>query len=351
VRQHSHSNSHSTKLKCLVAVATLGAAFLSACAPGAGAGSSGETTKLVVAGISPVDNPISVSFKAYLDKLEDQADGKLEVEWHPGAELVSTPEALDALGEGVFEVLISTGSAYAGAVPLGTWQDLPLFPEGFQQSLNAVQKTDVLDILDKEYQAKTNTKLLQFRPISPYIMVMAKGHEIRDIADFKGQKIRSAGGAVTEFLKTVGAVPVELDNTELFTGMQTGTVDGLVLPLYTLESYKLGEIAGSVTNIGPGSLVGQYVWMNLDTYNGLPDDIKALLDSTAAEDAADQVAFWDDIQSKSEAYAKKYGVESIEFEPAEAAKLREMLNPLVDKFAESNGDDATDLIADYRAAS
>lgn len=339
------------QLAAVASAVAVVSAVLTACAPSGDDSSSGSsgTTKLVVGGISPPDNPVSVSFKAYLDDLEEASDGSVEIQWHPGAELVPTPEALGALGDGVFDMLLSSGSAYAGTVPLGTWQDLPLFSESLQHTLDVIEQTDVVDIVDKEYQKSTNTKLLQMRVLSPYVMVMAKGHEIRSIADFKGEKIRSVGGAVTKFLEKVGAVPVELSPSDLYTGLQSGTVDGLVLPLYTLESYKLGELAGSVTNIGPGSVVSQYVWMNLDKYNSLPEKTKELLYTTTQEDGPAQVKFWSDVQTKSEDYADQYKMEIIDFDPAEAERLQELVKPLVGEFVDENGAAAAEVIDAYNS--
>ncbi len=152
--------------KFLQTTATLAAAAASM--PVFNAQAQGRPITLTVSGISPPDNPNSVLFKRYLDRLEKASNGRLKLNWHPGAVLVPSNQALDALGSGSIDMLLSQPSFYAGKVSIGSFTELPYFRPSYSSVADLFYKTDILNIVDSVYREKTNTTVIQARPFPPY---------------------------------------------------------------------------------------------------------------------------------------------------------------------------------------
>lgn len=326
---------------------SLAAAALAACGSDSGdeaGAASGETYEFVVNGISPADNPNSISLQEYLDGVEDASDGRITFEEHWAGELVPTTEALDAVGQGTIDMLLSQASYYVDAVPLGGWSDVPIYPEDLAAPLNAYFETDIASIMDDAYEG-VGAEVIGPRLVSPYVFIMGEGQDVTTVDDFQGKKIRSAGGPQSQILEAVGAVPVELEAGDFYSALQQGVVDGFILPLYALESYELGELAGSVTLPGIGVVASQMLWMNNDQWDALPEDLQELFDTTAAEDIAAQAAFVAEQESDATAYAEEAGVELITMSEEEQQRLRELTSePVIDSFVETAGDDGATVV-------
>jgi tripartite ATP-independent transporter DctP family solute receptor len=99
-------------------------------------------------------------------------------------------------------------------------------------------------------------------------------------ADLKGQTIRVPPvPTLVEVMKAFGANPVPMQWGEVYLAMKQGTIDGLELPAPTVTSDKFHEITKyySITrhSYPPG------IWtMALAKYNGLPDDLRKVIDES-----------------------------------------------------------------------
>ena len=79
------------------------------------------------------------------------------------------------------------------------------------------------------------------------------------------------------FVEKCGATPVNTPFSEVYSSLQKNMYDGLMIAAETLQSCNFAEVCDYVTMInfcymsGPGHL------MNMDVYNSLPDDLKAII--------------------------------------------------------------------------
>jgi len=297
-----------------------------------------ETFSFTVSGISPPDNPNSVLFAKLLDTLTERSGGRLQFSWHPGNVLVPANEALEALGVGTVDMIYSNPNYYSGKVPLGDYTQLPYFSSGYQATAELFYNTELGAIVDAQYRENTNTTVIQARPFANYAFIMGAGKTVTAISDLKGKKIRSPGGMGDQILNALEAAPVKLTAGEFYTKLQSGLVDGFLLPVYTLDSYKLAELKPSVTEPGPGSLNTQFVWMNLDRWNALPADLQELFRTVTLEELPALEEFLKGEDAKAYDYAKSHDVEIIQLSDADRAKLTESAQPVVDDFVAKNGE-------------
>ncbi len=173
---------------------------------------------------------------------------------------------------------------------------------------------------------------------------MNRNKPIRTLADIAGKKIRTPGGMVEEIVKTLGGVPVKLVPGEFYQAFQQGIVDGFLLPLYALDSYKLGELKPVVTTPGPGSLAVQLVWMNLDRFKSLPSDLQTLIRTTSIAEVPDLQAFWKAEDDKALDYTRKHGVEILQLSVADQKAMPQRTASVIDVFIKREGERGKQVI-------
>jgi len=135
--------------------------------------------------------------------------------------------------------------------------------------------------------------------------------------DFAGKRIAFTSPLMEAFVKALGASLTIIPTPELYSAVDRGIVDGIILPLSTIVDSKLHETLKYVIN-HPFENSGIALIMNLDTFNRLPRNLQNLLIDTAkdleltwpAESAKDEQKNWKAIMDA--------GVKIIEFSPADA---------------------------------
>ncbi|MBN9675493.1 TRAP transporter substrate-binding protein [Salipiger bermudensis] len=114
-------------------------------------------------------------------------------------------------------------------------------------------------------------------------ILMMKEREVLSPGDLSGLKIRVAGSIAAEAMEALGATPVQLPMTQVYNGLQTGLIDGLVSGASVLSDFKLNEVVSSVTT-GPNlGRLTFYTVMNKGVYDGLSDEARAALDEIKGE--------------------------------------------------------------------
>ena len=105
-------------------------------------------------------------------------------------------------------------------------------------------------------------------------------------ADLAGIKLRMPGGDAWQFLgQSIGANPVPMAYPEVYTGLQTGAIDGQDNPLPNVQNMKFYEVMSQI--VLTSHLVGfDLLTMNLKLWNGMtPDQHKKV--QAAADKAID----------------------------------------------------------------
>jgi TRAP-type C4-dicarboxylate transport system substrate-binding protein len=78
-----------------------------------------------------------------------------------------------------------------------------------------------------------------FPIVQPPFQVFTTRKKIDAISDFQGLKLRTTGGAMDMMLRDLGGSPVRLAAPDTYEAMSRGTIDGGVLAVVSIASYKL----------------------------------------------------------------------------------------------------------------
>lgn len=104
--------------------------------------------------------------------------------------------------------------------------------------------------------------------------VACRGVPIVEPEDAKGQKVRGGSREMDMVLKEAGAAVVSLPSNEIYAAMQTGALDAAMTSSTSLISFRLEEVAKSVTT-GRGRaywFMFEPLLMSKQIFDGLPKD-------------------------------------------------------------------------------
>lgn len=135
------------------------------------------------------------------------------------------------------------------------------------------------------------TEVLSFWGSEPNILMM-RDREIHAPGDLAGLKIRVAGAIAADAVAALGATPVQIPMTQVYNGLQTGLIDGLVSGGSVLQDFRLDEVVGSITT-GPNfGRLTFFTVMNKAAHDRLPQDAQAVLEEGRADWSAAAEAAW-----------------------------------------------------------
>ena len=213
----------------------------------------------------------------YFKKIaEERTKGRVKVEVYPNSQLYKDKEEMEALQLGAVQMLAPSLAKFA---PLGVKEfevfDLPFIFDNYQE-LHKVTQGPVGAKLLKKLEPKGILGLAYW---DNGFKVMSANKPIKNVADFRGQKMRIQSSKVLDSeMRSVGAIPQVLAFSEVYQALQTGVVDGTENPPSNLYTQKMHEVQKYVTLSDHGYL-GYAVIVNKKFWMGLPADIRATLEA------------------------------------------------------------------------
>jgi len=206
----------------------------------------------------------------------EMSNGRLQVKVYGANELVPAMEVFDATARGA--VQMAHGAAYYWKGKTAAAQFFTAVPFGLTaQEMNAWLFYGGGMALWRELYEPFN--LVPFAGGSTGVQMAGWfKKEINSVADLQGLKMRIPGLA-GEVFQRLGGVPVTLPGGELFTALQTGSIDAAewVGPYndLTFGLYKAAKYYYFPGWHEPGAMLEFIV--NKDAWGSLPDDLKAII--------------------------------------------------------------------------
>ena len=122
--------------------------------------------------------------------------------------------------------------------------------------------------------------------------------QVKTLADFKGLKLRAPTRQTNKLLAALGASPVGMPLPAVPDAVSKGTIDGFLLPWEIMPALKLQEMVKYHSETDPSrpalySAVFVFA-MNQAKYDGLPADLRKVIDNNAGSALSQQIGkTWD----------------------------------------------------------
>ena len=214
----------------------------------------------------------------WADRIGTESDGRIKVEMFNSMALGGTPpELLDQAVDGVADIVWTVVGYTPGRFPETEVFELPFMVNDARAASCAYWK-----MYDKNMREDfKDVHILGTWVHGPGIFHTSDPVEVP--ADLEGMKIRGGSRLVNQLLKRTGATPVGMPVPAIAEGLSKGVIDGTTIPWEVTPALKVPELVENHTEFeGPGLYtLGFVLAMNNDSYNNLPDDLKAVMDANS----------------------------------------------------------------------
>ncbi|MCU4654220.1 TRAP transporter substrate-binding protein [Roseibacterium sp. SDUM158016] len=338
-------------LAAAVAAATL--------AVGTGAASAqAEVTLRCQHFLSPMGSVPRFFIVPWAEKIEADSGGRIDVEIYPAMQLGGAPPALyDQIRDGVIDCGWTIPAYTPGRFPEAEAFELP-----FMTSMSAEASSRAAwDYTQEHLQERFNDIHLIAVHVHGPGVIHTTNAPIESIADFDGLQLRGPSRMANALLEELGATPVGMPVPAFPEALSRGTVDGGVIPWEVVPALRVEELAQNHTQIGGDRALYNtfFIWgMNPDTYNSLPEDLRAVIDANSGvETSAWAGRAMDEGDDLAETAIRERGNTIVTLSDDVVAELRAVGEEVTQRWIEEmNGlgldgqqlvDDARALVAQY----
>ncbi len=304
---------------------------------GLAASAQAETYKWLTFKPQGAGDAQAVTTQWLVDEFEKRTDGKHKIEVFWGGSVAKTREIPDALAAGVGDFGDIITPYFPDQMPLNN-------AVGFfiPQPMNTLEVGQFMEELHATYPefedelASQTLHAIGFRPLEDYGLLCNK--PVRSVADMKGLRIRSYGFAYPKLIEALGASPVSIATSEAYEGLQRSIIDCTPIGPALARGWKYDEVAKYYIEIPLGASFGHLLAMNLDSYNGMDDDTRAVIDQLGRDYLVEYARVLSEDETRvRELWQGDLGVEVIDFPQGELlgvledAGVKEVRQEWIDK--------------------
>lgn len=323
------------------AVAALAAAMaLTVAGCGGGDKKADQKVTLKMATALPSSHPLVKAMDTLKAKTSEKSGGTVTIQIYPAGQLYNDKNMNDAIMSGGIDMGLNTVGRWASIIPAMDIFDVPFIFPGYEQVDKAI---------DSGLGEKLGAELLKkgVRPLiwADYGFVQYANNKrlVKSPADFADLKIRGYSKYSAETIKAMGASSVTMGSSEVYMGIQRGTIDGQTSGTTAMRDRKMYEVHKylTVTNHASPEFI---VAINDKSYNKLNDSQKKALDAASLEvrDMIRANAKAEDLKALEDLKAK--GMEVYVVPENELQAWRDATKPVWDIFIKENGKVGQELI-------
>ena len=326
-----------------------GWAFLAACvllAPIDGSAAEPITLRL-----HTFSSPNAIAVQEFLEpwarEIETRSNGRVTVQVFPAMQLGGRPADLYGQArDGVVDIVWTLPAYSPGRFPLTQAFELPFVcadAEAASQALTMFHRKWMLD----EYG---DTHPLVFHTTAPG-HIHTVDRQIRTLEDLEGLQVRVASRSDAAMLEALGAIPVGMPITQTYEALSRGVVEGAWIQWSVLRPYRLQEVTRYHTEV---SLVCSpfVLTMNRARYDGLPDDIRQIVDDTTGMALARRLGrLWQEDEKRGRDLAVQRGNTILALAEPERERWRTVAAPVTDGWVarvDAMGYDGQALLTDAK---
>jgi len=281
---------------------------------------------------------VDLAAKEFVIIAKEKSDGRLVVKTFPSSQLGGERALIDAMQMGSVEMSIPGATMISAAA-----KDYSLLSGYFlfksQETLRKFLDSPFGEAMNEDVLKNKGVRVLGVGNRGPRSMTSKR--EIKSLSDLKGLKIRAPEQPIyIDSWKAMGAIPVPMPFSEVFTALQQNTVDAQENPIDLALSSSFYEVQDYLILTKHQRTV---FWWTVSEkfYSKLPDDLKSILQESVTE----ATKYQDKIQAEQEQniieQLKEKGMTIIE---PDISAFKDAVQPVLEKYSKIGRTDIYDYI-------
>jgi TRAP-type C4-dicarboxylate transport system substrate-binding protein len=291
----------------------------------------------------------SKAITPWIEAVEADSNGRIEIQHFPAMQLGGAPPSLfDQARDGVVDIVWTVLGYTPGRFDKTEAFELPFMVTTGEATSRAF------------YEYVRKNAMDEFADVHPLVLhthgpglMHVRGDGVASLGDMKGLKLRGPTRVITKMLEDLGASAVGMPVPALPEALSKGVVDGAVIPWEVTVPFKIPELVDSHTGFegDHGLYTATFAMvMNKDAYEGLPDDLKQVLDAHSGIEAA--AMFGAAMDAGDKVGLEKAQATDNAIRMLDPAPWKEAAQPTIDAWIEEmngKGHDAAALVEEARA--
>lgn len=251
--------------------------LLSACGGGGeGEGNGEESVNLTVASWANPDSVDEAVMEYWTGEIEDRSEGRITFDVSYAGSLCSADEIPTCVQDGRADVGQTIADYAPQLFPQTTVVSIPFLTQNNQAFTQAIAELSTEHEGAAALWEENGLKMVGHNPAGR--LLLGSKEPIESIDGVADKRWRMAGPYTQMAVEEAGGSNVALTAPETYEGIERGVADAAGFPMDGLMSFQLKDILPSWTDPGIGQYTSTGLWMNLDVYEGLPDDLKQIVD-------------------------------------------------------------------------
>lgn len=288
------------------------------------------------ADVHPADYPNVVAVKHMGEKLSAATDGRLDIKTFPGGVLGDEKQVIEQAQIGAIDIIRVSMTPVAAILPEINVFTLPYIfrdEDHMHKVLDGMIGKEIGDRLS----ASSKSRLIFLGWMDAGTRNLITKAPVTKAEDLKGMKIRVQGSPIAlDTLKAMGANSVAMGVSEVFSGMQTGVIDGTENNPPTFVAHNYLPVVKNYT-WSKHFIIPELFLFSKAKWDKLKKEDQELILKLAKEAQAEQRELWKAYNEKSLEAMKAGGVQ---FHEMDTAPFYQATQSVRDKY----GKDHQDLI-------
>jgi len=232
---------------------------------------------LVFASTNPEPVPINKFFTQWVEKVNSDANGALDIDLRHGPTLANHTNFYDRVVDGVVDMTWGMSVFNPGKFTNSLVLTIPFFVESSEQGSLAACRMYQAGAFGGDYEGLKPVLFAVF----PQSAFHTKDTPIDNgLESMKGLNIIASSPPAVEITKANEGTPLSINLTEAYEALQRGTADGMVMSFTAFPPFQLGDVLKHHHVAPLGGALGT-VFMTTETYDGLSDEAKAAVDANS----------------------------------------------------------------------
>jgi len=231
----------------------------------------------------PPFSAIGVGFEWWADEFEKRTEGRYIVETYGFSALLDDAGSLDAVKEGVCEIVMTSTGSQMSSFPLASVTGLPTL-SFHKKGVTAEEYLASFDALIEFYKVPelgaefTDYHLIKAFEIDPGYLITAD-KEVIVPEDIEGLKVGGALGALADMMSAFGAAGVFQIPPQAYDNMQKGVTDAAIMTYAMIGPYNMFDLCDYILKqtFSAGSLL---ILTSHEFYASLPPEDQAIFDAS-----------------------------------------------------------------------
>lgn len=290
-------------------------------------GSALAATKLTFNNYLPPVHIASKISEAWCQEIEKRTNGEVKFMHMAGGQLLKPDKVFEGVVQGIADAGFTNLAYTRGRFPEMEMCDLPLgMPSGWVS-------THVVNKFYEKYKPKEFDKaqILFFVGSGPNL-ISTTDKPVKTLADLGGETLR-ATGRIADTASALGATSRPIAIGETYEAVKRNVISGVMLPLETMKSFRLGEVLKYCTaDWQVGNIYTFYAVMNKNKWNKLSPKVQKIIQEVNAEYIEKSAVGWNQIDLSGSEFFKSKGGKIIQLSDEEAAKWNKAVAPVIDNY-------------------